>query len=80
MRLSIDLESYIFQLVQAVKNFAQELTINDIMAALVDHDKQLQYLKDTKVLAVNFRNQKSGNTQYTRMFAGLTILDLSKKD
>lgn len=40
MGLSADLERYTFQLVQAVKDSAQGLTIDDMMAALVDHDKR----------------------------------------
>ena len=63
MGLSADLELYIFQLVQAANDSDQQLMIDDMMAALVDYDKQLQYLEYTKVLAVNFRNRKSGETQ-----------------
>ena len=40
MGLSADLEPYTFQLVQAAKDSAQELTIDDMMTALVDHDKR----------------------------------------
>ena len=39
MGLSADLEPYTFQLVQAAKDSAQELTTDDMMTALVDHDK-----------------------------------------
>lgn len=56
MGLSADLEPYTFQLVQAVKDSAQELTIADMMAALVDHDKRSQYLEDTKALAIKYRD------------------------
>lgn len=62
--LSTDLESYTFQLVQASKDSAQELTIDDMMAALVDHDKRSQYLEDTKALQLTFAievtNQRLG--------------------
>lgn len=39
MRLSSDLEPYIFQLVQTAKDLAQKLTINNIIAALIDYNK-----------------------------------------
>lgn len=56
MGLSSDLEPYTFRLVQAAKDSAQELPIDDTMRALADQDKIVQCLEDTKALAVNFRN------------------------
>lgn len=57
MGLSSHLELYTFHLVQATKGSAQELTIDDMMAALVNHYKKSQCFEDTKAFAVNFRDR-----------------------
>lgn len=51
MGLSSNLEPYTFQLVQATKDSAQKVAIDDMMATF--HGKRSQYLEDTKALAVN---------------------------
>ncbi|MCJ1349007.1 hypothetical protein MMC31_007241 [Peltigera leucophlebia] len=59
MGLSSDLEPYTYQLVQVTRDLAQEQTIDDMMAALVDHHKRTQLLEDTMDLAVDFRDRRS---------------------
>ncbi len=51
------LESYIFQLIQAIRNLLKKLTINNTIAVLVNYKKRLWYLKHTKAFIVNFYNQ-----------------------
>lgn len=70
MGLSADLGPHIFQLVQAAKDSAQELKIDDMMAALVDHDKRSQYLEDTEALAVNLRDRSTKSASGERAKPG----------
>ena len=48
--LNPDLEPYTFQMVNTVQTQKQELEINEMIIALVDHDRRQQFFEDTKAL------------------------------
>lgn len=50
IRLSENIDSYIFQLVLAVKNLAQEQTIHNMISVLVNYNKQLSILRIPRLL------------------------------
>ena len=43
MRLSTEFESYVFQLAQTAKSVNRILIVDDMITALIDHDKRALY-------------------------------------
>ena len=52
LSLNSDLELYIFQRVNTAQAQKQELEMDDMIIALVDHDRRLQSSEETKALAI----------------------------
>lgn len=50
--LNPDLEPYTFQMVKIARTQKRELEINEMIIALVDHDRRQQFSEDTKALAI----------------------------
>ena len=57
--LNSDLEPYTFQMVNTARAQKRELEIDEMIIALVDHDRRLQFSEETKALATKLSHKKN---------------------
>ncbi len=68
LSLNSNLEPYTFQMVNTTQAQKRELEIDEMMIALVDHDKRIQFSEETKALATKMFHKKNSKKENCKRF------------